>query len=716
MVVACALCAWAAAGWPSDNRLRIWFDDESLDPGFKLLREHFRGDEGVMLRADEFSLEDEDALAWLQELGPRLLQCPGADGILEPFSLPLQVRGNPLEMLQQASDRPLVAATRLFSLNPPRVDYFVGLHPNADQATRNDMALCIEGLQNEAKQLHGIRLRAAGHPILSAALDWESAKVRNVFAPLLGTIALLGIAIALRSFLLGVLTLLPAILALNGFAAGLRVLQWPSNLILVIGGPLTFVLLVASTLHLISTFRLHLAQGMAQYSAAVQARKDKWMAGILAALTTAVGFGVFALSGVIPIRRLGIGVALAMLILVPLMLGVLPTLMAHLPILIPKYSPVPGKLWRAPVRVALRYGLVLHLLTLLVFTLGAMAPFQLHQDSSSMDYFPKGHPIREQFEQLETEGGGLSTIEILVRPQAGGSWSTAQFEDQTLSKRLLELEHVTGVFGPGEVAEELRHASGLAARALLKPALKSTGRLSESGEWLHWTARLLTSGSYLSRELVDSIEATVAGWAEPSQHRFYVSGTTNLILLMQERLVSTLFSSLMLTVLATTCLFLLIVRTPRELLAVVVTNLFPVACSLIATWFLGFPLDAATAMVAAVVLGLAVDNTFHILYATGKSDRSVRGTFRAFEKVGEAAAVSSLALALGFAVLAFSGFPPTSRFGLLTGIGAFASMVSNLFVLPAFLNSAWQLPFSANKTNRPRAESSELADQASPTT
>ena len=87
-------------------------------------------------------------------------------------------------------------------------------------------------------------------------------------------------------------------------------------------------------------------------------------------------------------------------------------------------------------------------------------------------------------------------------------------------------------------------------------------------------------------------------------------------------------------------------------------------------------------MVAAVVLGLAVDNTFHIVHSVGPGTRSTRALLRGYDKVGEPATISSAGLTLGFLALAFSGFAPTTRFGTLCAVGALTALVADLFFLP----------------------------------
>ncbi|KAA3612900.1 MAG: hypothetical protein DWQ01_04130 [Planctomycetota bacterium] len=710
VLAACVGLAVYAAGWPSDNRLDIWLSQDSVDDGFRTLRKRFGGDEGLVIRADRFDPDDEEQMQWLHALGPRLLAIPGTDFLLDPFRLQLDPGGDPRDIFKRALKRPLAQSLNQVQLKPARADFFLRLSADAGQIDRNRLAAVVFELEAEAEE-HGLRMRATGHPMLSAALDQEAAKVENIFAPLLGVVALMGLILALRSVSLGVLAILPAAAALCAIRSGSRFLGWPSNLILVTGGPLAFVLMLASTLHLVATFRQHLAKGATQEQAAALARKHKLPAGLLAAVTTAVGFSVFALSDVEPVRRLGLSVAGIMVIFAPLMLLGLPELLARLPMKMPVANAKPGRNWRAPVRFSLRWRYPVQAATVLIFVLGGMAPFRLHQDASNLDYFPAHNPVRQQFLEIEAEGGGLTTLEVMARHKDGRPWRASELRRTDLNQRLLRLEHVTGILGPVEVHRDLESVVPIGAGVVADRLLREAGRVDVEGEWARWTARLLTAGSYLTHEMIDSVQAAGDAWAAENDAEVLLGGSLPLLLDMQDRLVSTLFSSLALTVVATTLLFLLVVRTVRQFLAVLVTNLFPVAVALAATWLFGFRLDAATVMVAAVVLGLAVDNTFHILHAAlGRS--GVRASFQAFERVGEAAVVSSISLSLGFTVLALSGFPPTARFGALTALGAFSAMIANLFVLPAFTHPGWPI-FSVSQWLKPRSRARPAPAQSS---
>ena len=104
---------------------------------------------------------------------------------------------------------------------------------------------------------------------------------------------------------------------------------------------------------------------------------------------------------------------------------------------------------------------------------------------------------------------------------------------------------------------------------------------------------------------------------------------------------------------------------------------------------LGVPLNPATAMVAAIVIGVAVDDTIHLMTRFGVESRShlseseaVRATIR-----GQAVPIisTSVALALGFSVLTFSNFSVVAQFGLLAAAAMIYAMVSDLMLMPILL-------------------------------
>ncbi|MEM9801753.1 MAG: hypothetical protein AAGA20_15615, partial [Planctomycetota bacterium] len=212
--------------------------------------------------------------------------------------------------------------------------------------------------------------------------------------------------------------------------------------------------------------------------------------------------------------------------------------------------------------------------------------------------------------------------------------------------------------------------------------------------------RIPTVESAPTRTIVERLDARARDWAEANDAEVLLAGSVPAMLAMQDVLIGTLVRSILLTALVSAAFFLFVTRDRRELVAAFITNVAPLSIVAIGAWIAGVPLDGATVMVAACVLGLAVDNTLHLLVAARRPGvrlvdhpaPDARARLRAFDRVGTAAFVSSAALALGFGALALSGFAPTARFGALAALGCVAALASDLVVLPAL----WVRPRSGS--------------------
>jgi predicted RND superfamily exporter protein len=124
-------------------------------------------------------------------------------------------------------------------------------------------------------------------------------------------------------------------------------------------------------------------------------------------------------------------------------------------------------------------------------------------------------------------------------------------------------------------------------------------------------------------------------------------------------------------------------------LAAMVPTLLPVVITLGAMGIWGIYLDMGTAMVGAVVLGIAIDDTVHILIQYRRRRDVGLGAGDAIRAailhVGRAVVTTSLALALGFFVLTLSSWESVASFGFLSGVAILGAMAADLFVLPALV-------------------------------
>ena len=117
-------------------------------------------------------------------------------------------------------------------------------------------------------------------------------------------------------------------------------------------------------------------------------------------------------------------------------------------------------------------------------------------------------------------------------------------------------------------------------------------------------------------------------------------------------------------------------------------NLFPLACVAAALVVFGHPLQMASAVLFTILLGIAVDDTIHLLARyrrEGGREGGDGAIVRATAAVGEAIGFTTLVLFAGFGVVVFSAVPTNKLFAVMTCLGLLAALVGDLVLLPAWL-------------------------------
>ena len=98
------------------------------------------------------------------------------------------------------------------------------------------------------------------------------------------------------------------------------------------------------------------------------------------------------------------------------------------------------------------------------------------------------------------------------------------------------------------------------------------------------------------------------------------------------------------------------------------------------------PLDLMTITIAAISVGIAVDNSIHFIdrfknEMLSKNDAAA-AIAKATNNVGQAMFYTTLVITSGFLIMVFSNFVPTMYFGVLTGLAMVTALVANLVMLP----------------------------------
>jgi len=135
-------------------------------------------------------------------------------------------------------------------------------------------------------------------------------------------------------------------------------------------------------------------------------------------------------------------------------------------------------------------------------------------------------------------------------------------------------------------------------------------------------------------------------------------------------------------------MFLILFKSFKLSFIGIIPNIFASTYILGIIGYLSIPLDIMTTTIAAITIGIAVDNTIHYLYRYRefrKNNKMVDSINLTNKSAGLAVLTTSLTITLGFSVLSFSNFIPTVIFGIFTSMAMIFAMIGVLLFLPSLL-------------------------------
>jgi predicted RND superfamily exporter protein len=571
----------------------------------------------------------------------------------------------------------------------------------------------------------GGEIYAAGDPVWTVASDDDlDVDARNLTALMFATIA----AILWAFFRDARFTLLPlaAVAALTVQVHGvIALLGVPMTTILAALPPLLAVIAVTTSVHLLAA----LARiGGPTAPALVAAADEVGPACFWASLTTAAGFASFGLSELASFRHFGLVSAIAFALAFVGTFTLLPALLCLLPS-------------RRPVRV--RAGLVREVIAAALGAATGRPRFVLAASAIGLAALAAGIPrlyyevdfgsqslVLRSVRFIEASFRGPMTTELVVTlPRGAHVYDPESLALLARIERWFEGEPSTGAAfsfldfleeaaradrgrAPADVAELAAAAPSAMLVASQLPGLASFWSESPAGDdgtVPRDPARNASSGPGRERARVsvhrrwldgreqipylERLGAFVAELNREGQGMGYtveLAGGLELAARAERRIRETQWTSFAGAFgVVAAAMAAALWRSPALLVLGIAANVLPVVALLGLMGWAGVAVDPANAMVAAILLAVAEDDTMHVAIrylrerATGLSAR--RAIVTTLEHVGEPLVVTGICLALGFAVLMFSRWGGLVSFGLLASLGIILALVGDLLLVPAAL-------------------------------
>jgi uncharacterized protein len=362
---------------------------------------------------------------------------------------------------------------------------------------------------------------------------------------------------------------------------------------------------------------------------------------------------------------------------------------------------------------------------IIVVILSVFGISKLEVENSFINYFDKDTEIYKGMKKIDDELGGTTTLDIILKfpvkekPEIDDEfsdwgedeknkdkakyWFTRNKIDKILMVHdyLDSLPEIGKVLSFGSiirVAEELnkKELQSLEIAVLYSKIPANIKKdvispyISVENDEARINVRIKDSLKDLRRnDLIKKINAELVTKIGLNEKEFKLAG----VVILFNNLLQSLFKSQILTLgvvmLGISAMFFILFRNFILSIIGVVPNFIAAFFILGIIGMLEIPLDMMTITIAAITIGIAVDNSIHYIYRFKEEFNKIKDynltLDRCHNTVGIAILNTSITIVFGFSILVLSNFIPTIYFGVFTGIAMLLALISVLTLLPKLI-------------------------------
>ena len=497
---------------------------------------------------------------------------------------------------------------------------------------------------------------------------------------------------------------------------------------------LLLIITISLTVHLMVRYReLRATRHFSNHDKLLRhAVRSMFRPCLFTALTTAVAFGSLIVSGILPIITFGwmmmMGVVMALIVAFTLFPAVMSTLKKDDTNLSPNLR---LNLTAVLANFTDRFKGNVLTLYLLILVLSVIGLTKLRVENSFIDYFRESTEIYQGMSLLDEKLGGTLSFDVVVdlpneddlfsddfgqgfedgfddgfgeSTDNDAYWFSAPKMAQVEAiHNYLDADPQTGkvlsfgaVIQLAKILNNDEPIDGLLWAVLysrIPETLKDTVLnpfVSIDDNQLRYNVRVIESADDLNRnELLQRIERGVEAEFGFADEQVRLSG----ILVMYNNVLQSLFQSQILTIgvvmFAIMLMFLVLFRSLSIAVICIIPNAIAASVVLGIMGWLDIPLDIMTITIAAISVGIGVDNTIHYMERFrreyGRFGNYRETMFFCHNSIGRAMYFTSMTIVAGFSILSLSNFIPTIVFGLLTSFAMLVALVGSLTLLPQLL-------------------------------
>ena len=492
---------------------------------------------------------------------------------------------------------------------------------------------------------------------------------------------------------------------------------------------LLLILTISLTVHVLVKINELSSESADNKKSLIDAVEQMFLPCFFAALTTAVAFLSLLLGDLKPVIEFGKMMAFGISIAFIFTFSFLPSSISLIKKIKSKDYLSLHNITNGILLISKNNAALIYLTFGLVFFILLFGTTRLVVENRFIDYFDEETEIHQGMLEIDKNLGGTATLDIIIKePQfsvsddliedeffddslfddensnASGYWwnvySLAQLEEiHDYLDSLPEIGKVLSVASGIKLArmindgEDLNDLELALLRSVLPEDIRETllySYINKDDSVVRISTRVNESADNLNRnELLKKINNDLITKFNLTEDRFEITGLAVLYNNMLQSLFQSQIGSLLVVFSVIALMLLLIFKSFKIMFIGLIPNIF-VATSVVGILgLMKIPLDIMTITVAAISVGMAVDNTIHYIYRYKKEIKITNSIEMALQNAhkttGRAIFYTAATIATGFSILSLSNFFPTQLFGIFTALAMLIAFISSLSLLPNLL-------------------------------
>ena len=494
---------------------------------------------------------------------------------------------------------------------------------------------------------------------------------------------------------------------------------------------LQLIITISTVIHLVVSYREFYAKHpkYSQNQLIYLTLRDKFSPSFWAIFTTVIGFSSLMSADIKPVIMLGIMMSAGISVSLVLAFLLFGSVNANLK----KLAPVRTfensfKFTKYCANLALNSRKIIYAVCVLVVCFGVYGISKIKVENSFIGYFKESTQIRQGMQVIDTKLGGTIPVDVIVKfkesePKQEKTDEKDDFEsefenDAKSAKYWFNSYHTRVAEKIHDYLKEQNFVGNVSSLATLIKAIKELNNgvsddfllaamyeklpleykkillspyVSVENDELRFSLRIVDSDPNLRRNLfLKELREGLLELTKNDNVSIEVVGMMVLYNNMLQNLLSSQVDTFGLTVAILFVIFCFVFRSIKLATIAIVSNLIPLCTLFGVMGFFGIPLDVMSITIAAISIGIGVDDIIHYIHRF-KEELLTKGVFESIKaahaSIGYAMYYTSFTIFLGFSVMITSNFIPTIYFGLLTDLVMVFMLLGALIILPSLIAS-----------------------------